>query len=172
MIELCCEYLSVRCICLYVIILSRTSFRVQSVISGNFDIQMIDTRDSSIHDEIDPNFNFYQDIPSFDKYYSPPEVKQSSKNFSEDEVSIFHVSIRSMKKNFENFIEFYYALDFRFSIICFSETWADNSFRKNSVYQLKNYNVKEKIKKWSQRRRTLFLCSWISLLQHLQRFVH
>ena len=28
MIELCCEYLSVRCIWLYVIIMSRTSFRV------------------------------------------------------------------------------------------------------------------------------------------------
>ena len=28
MIELCCEYLSVRCIWLYVIIISRTSFRV------------------------------------------------------------------------------------------------------------------------------------------------
>ena len=28
MIELCCEYLSVRCIGLYVIIMSRTSFRV------------------------------------------------------------------------------------------------------------------------------------------------
>ena len=28
MIELCCEYLSVRCICLYVIIISRTCFRV------------------------------------------------------------------------------------------------------------------------------------------------
>ena len=28
MIELCCENLSVRCICLYVIIMSRTRFRV------------------------------------------------------------------------------------------------------------------------------------------------
>ena len=46
-----------------------------------------------------------------------------------------------MKKNFENFKDFYYALDFRFSIICFSETWADDSFGKNSLYQLKNYNV-------------------------------
>ena len=59
MIELCCEYLSVRCICLYGIILSRTSFSAQSIISGNFDIQMRDIRDSSIHDELDPNFNFY-----------------------------------------------------------------------------------------------------------------
>ena len=28
MIELCCEYLSVRCICLYVLIMSRMRFRV------------------------------------------------------------------------------------------------------------------------------------------------
>ena len=46
-----------------------------------------------------------------------------------------------MKKNFENFKDFYSALDFRFSIICFCETWADDSFGKNSFHQLKNYNV-------------------------------
>ena len=97
-------------------------------------------KDSLIHNETD--VNFFQDIPSFDtKYYSPPEVKQSFKNFSEDAVSIFHVNIRSMKNNFENFKDLYYPLDFRFIIICFSETWADDSFGKNSLYQLKNYNV-------------------------------
>ena len=103
--------------------------------------------DNSIHNEVDPDVNFFQDIPFFDtKYYSPPEVKQNFKNFSEDAVSIFHVNIRSMKKNFENFRDLYYALDFRFSITCFSETWADNSFGKNSLYQLKNFNVIHQIR--------------------------
>ena len=64
---------------------------------------------------------------------------------SEDAVSIFHVNIRSIKKKFENLKDFYYALDFRFGIICFSETWADESFGKNSFYQLKNYNIMHQI---------------------------
>ena len=54
--------------------------------------------------------------------------------------------IRSMKKNFENFKDFYYALNLKFSIICLSETWADDIFRKNSFYQLKNYNVIHQIR--------------------------
>ena len=74
-------------------------------------------KDYSIHNEVVLSFGT--------KYYSPPEVKQSFKNFSQDVVSIFYVNIRSMKKNFENFKDLYHAQDFRFSIICFSETWAD-----------------------------------------------
>ena len=104
-------------------------------------------KDNSIHNEVDPDVNFFQDIPSFDtKYYSPPEVKESFTNFSEDAVSIFHVNIRSMKKNFENFKVFYNVLDFRFSIICFSEILADDSFGKNSFNHLKNYNVINQIR--------------------------
>ena len=33
-------------------------------------------KDNSIHNEVGPDINFFQDIPSFDtKYYPPPEVK-------------------------------------------------------------------------------------------------
>ena len=45
-----------------------------------------------------------------------------------------------MNKNLENYRDLYYALDFRFSIICSSKTWSDNSFVKNSPYQMRNYN--------------------------------
>ena len=104
-------------------------------------------KDNSIHNEVDLDVNFFQDILSFNTNYdSPSEVKQSFKNFSENVVSIFHVNIRSMKKNFENFKDLYYALDSRFRIICFSETWADDSCGKNSLYQLKNYNVIHQIR--------------------------
>ena len=90
-------------------------------------------KDNLIHNKVDPDFNFFQDIPSFGtKYHYPPEVKQSFKNFSDNAVSIFRVNIISTKKNFENFKYFYYALDFRFSMICLSETWTNDSFGKNS----------------------------------------
>ena len=98
---------------------------------------------NSIHNEVDPDVKFCQDIPSFDnKYYPPTEVKESFKNFFEDAV----LMIRNMKKNFENFKDFYYALNLRFSIICLSETWADDIFGKNFFYQLKNYNVIHQIR--------------------------
>ena len=51
------------------------------------------------------------------------------------------MNIISTKKNFENFKYFYYALDFRFSIICLSETWTNDSFGKNSD-QLKTLGTK------------------------------
>ena len=59
-------------------------------------------KDNLVHNKVDPDFNFFQDIPSFGtKYYSPPEVKQSFKNFSDNAVSIFRVNIIGTKKNFE-----------------------------------------------------------------------
>ena len=51
-----------------------------------------------------------------------------------------------MKKNFENFKDLYYALDYRFSIISFSETCANDSFGKNSFIHLKSYNVIHQIR--------------------------
>ena len=65
---------------------------------------------------------------------TPSEVKQSFKNFSVYALQLFI----SIFKDF--FRDLYYALDFRFSISCFSKTWTDDSFGKNSLCQLKNYN--------------------------------
>ena len=47
-----------------------------------------------------------------------------------------------MNKNFESFKEFYSTINFKFSIVCFSETWVDDiSFSKNSNFQLSGYQV-------------------------------
>ena len=103
-------------------------------------------KDYLIYNE-DSDVNLFQDIPSFDtKYYFTAEVKQSVRNFFYDTVSISHVNIRIMKKNFLNLRNLCHPLDFRFSLICFSETWTDDSFGKNSLYELKNYNVMHKIR--------------------------
>mgnify|MGYP001795064481 FL=1 len=56
------------------------------------------------------------------------------------EFSILHLNIRSIKKNFENFKLFLSSFSFDFSIICFSETWLDDSFLESqSLYELPNY---------------------------------
>ena len=54
-------------------------------------------KDHSIHNEVDPDVNFFQDIPSFDlKYYSSLVVKKNFKNCYDDSVSIVHVNIRNI----------------------------------------------------------------------------
>ena len=45
-----------------------------------------------------------------------------------------------MNKNFESFKEFSSIINFKFRIVCFSETWVDDiSFSKNSNFQLSSY---------------------------------
>ena len=47
-----------------------------------------------------------------------------------------------MNKNFESFKQFYSTIQFKFSIVSFSETWVDDiSFSKNSIFQLSGYKV-------------------------------
>ena len=54
-----------------------------------------------------------------------------------------------MNKNFESFKEFYSKINFKFSIVYFSETWVDDiSPRKNSNFQLSGYQVLHQTRKY------------------------
>ena len=76
-------------------------------------------------------------FPSFDiKYYRLTEVKGEFEN-SEEGVSIFHVSSINMNQDFKS----------HRNLKCFCERWADDvSFGKNSLCQLKNYNIIQQIR--------------------------
>ena len=89
-----------------------------------------------------PDVNFYNDISSVEtSYLSPCEANNKLKSFTSETFSILHLNIRSMNKNFEALREFYESLDTNFSIICLSETWAnEGNFDKNSLFQLEEYN--------------------------------
>ena len=79
---------------------------------------------SSINSEHDPDSNIYQDISSFETYYcSPNDFQNNFQCFLKDSFSVLHLDITSMNKNFESFKEFYSEINFKFSIVCFSETW-------------------------------------------------
>ena len=53
-----------------------------------------------------------------------------------------------MNKNFESFKEFYSTINFKLSIVCFSETWVDDiSISKNSNFQLSGYQVLRQTRK-------------------------
>ena len=76
------------------------------------------------------------------QYLMPDKFKTNFKDFSKNSFSVLHLNIRSINKNFEAFTEFYSKLNYIFSVICFSETWAsEENINKNSTFQLKNYNV-------------------------------
>ena len=56
--------------------------------------------------------------------------------------SVLNLNIRGLNKNFESFAELYKSLSFKFSIICFSETWSnDENLNKNSLFQLEDYSL-------------------------------
>ena len=76
--------------------------------------------------------NLFEEFESF-------SCKLNSKCFS-----ILHLNIRFLKKNFDSFKLFLSSLSFEFSIICFCETWLDDSAlacesHYNSVHQLRGH---------------------------------
>ena len=107
------------------------------------------THENSINSEHDRDINFYQDISSLWTHYcSPNEFQNNFQCFLKDSFSVLHLNIRSMNKNFESFKELYSTINFKFSIVCFSETWVDDiSFSKNSNFQLSGYQVLHQARK-------------------------
>ena len=58
-----------------------------------------------------------------------------------------HHQTKSIKKNFENFKMFLNSINFTFSIICFSETWLDETnSTENSLCELPNYMSKHQVR--------------------------
>ena len=99
----------------------------------------------------DPDVNFFLDnIPSLNtECFSPSDVKIGFSKFeSLDTFSVLHFTIRSLRKNFEDFQEIYKTLNLKFSVVCFSETWADdNKLENDCLIQLPGYIVLHQIRK-------------------------
>ena len=74
------------------------------------------------------------------------ELQNFLGNDKDKNVSILNLNIRSINKNFENFKMFLSKLNFSFSIICFSETWLNDSNVDDSNYELLNYVSVHQIK--------------------------
>ena len=90
-----------------------------------------------LDDSCDPDVNFFNvKFKNLNMTYLFPEdfnnayENESSSNY----FSILHLNIRSIKKNFENFKMFLNSINFTFSIICFSETWLDETNSTKNSY--------------------------------------
>ena len=96
---------------------------------------------STINQELDPDTNFFESISSLDtKYFTVNQTKTFVSNTDSESITVLHLNIRSMKKNFEIFQEFFKDLKFNFSAICLSETWCESiDPTKKSNYKLNGY---------------------------------
>ena len=114
-----------------------------------------------------PDVNFYDDISSLEtSYLSTSEIDENFQNSSKESFSVLHLNIRSMNKNFELFQNFYKSLSTKFSIICPTETWAnDSNINHNTLFQLDRYIPVHQITK--SRKMTCFLLGVSSLLLHV-----
>ena len=94
-------------------------------------------------------FFLLSNISSLERnYLSPSEIDKNFQNFSKESFSVLHLNIRSMNKNFEAFQDFYKSLNTKFSIICLTETWAnDSDINQNSLFQLEGYFPVHQIRK-------------------------
>ena len=89
-------------------------------------------------DSCDPDSYFFQtNFKSLDTPYLLPEkFPQLLDNKNTTSVSVLHLNIRSINKNFDNFQLFLSSLNYCFSIICFSETWCNDRNVDNSNYKI------------------------------------
>ena len=96
-----------------------------------------------------PDVNFYNNISSLESnYLSPSEIDKNFQNFSKESFSVLHLNIKSMNKNFEAFQGFYKSINTKFTIIRFTETWAnDSDINQDSLFQLEGYIPVHQIRK-------------------------
>ena len=94
------------------------------------------TKESFLNNENDPDVKFYNDVFILDtQYLALVTFQRNVKPFSKQSLSMLHSNIRSINKKFESLKQFYLSLNFDFGIVCFSETWDnDTNINKNSPF--------------------------------------
>ena len=72
--------------------------------------------------------------------YEPEEIARKLRK-TDEKLSIFHLNIRSMAKNFEDLKIFLTQLNYKFSFICLTETWSKEELVKNTTFSLPEYSL-------------------------------
>ena len=81
-------------------------------------------------------------------YVISEECHIQFKDHISDGLLFLHINIRSINNNFENFSLCLPSSGFTFSVICFSETWLDETTSSNkSLYKLPNYTSIHQVRK-------------------------
>ncbi|XP_065650433.1 MATH and LRR domain-containing protein PFE0570w-like [Hydra vulgaris] len=96
------------------------------------------------------NISFFKDgdgEENISPYYYNSNISTLIGNIDVNALSILHLNIRSIQKNFDKFKEFLFSVKIKFQIICLTETWCRNKeIKNNSNFQLNNYKVIHQIR--------------------------
>ena len=94
-------------------------------------------------------FFLLSNISSLERnYLSPSEIDKNFQNFSKESFCVLHLNIKCMNKHFEAFQDFYKSLSTKFSIICLTETWRnDSDISQNCLCQLEGHIPVHQIRK-------------------------
>jgi hypothetical protein len=84
--------------------------------------------EGDIMEDIDPDTNYYNSDDSTNPnnclYYHPNGLNlESAKHSAKESLSIFHVNIRSLRKNFSKLVLLLDSIDNKFNLIILTETW-------------------------------------------------
>ena len=78
------------------------------------------TKECFVDNDRNPDVNFYHDLSMLGtQYLVPDKFKTNFKDFSKNSFSILLLNIRSVKKKFKAFTEFYSKLNHLFSVMCY-----------------------------------------------------
>lgn len=97
-----------------------------------------------LNENTDPDRNFYTENINT-HYYTLDSFKSNFVPNSKHSISILHINIRSMSRNYEDFKVLLSELGFEFKIICLTETWCKNTNQFNienykTIHQYRNNN--------------------------------
>ena len=97
----------------------------------NISVNIYETDSYTKFDERDPDTNvfYYIGKSSFEtSYFKPNKVKPYLRSTQYlEKLTVLHVNIRSIKRNFENLKALFEECEFVFNIICVSEPWCSNT---------------------------------------------
>ena len=105
-----------------------------------------DILEANFNDPDDPDVNFFNEMTNYDTpYYFPEEIKNvfsTSSNANDCAFPIFHLNIRSLRKNIEDFKILVSEMQSSIKLFCLTETWLkDNEVIENSNYRIEGYNA-------------------------------
>jgi len=95
-------------------------------------------------EDLDPDVNYYNNIPFVDSYYKlPSELTCQVNEKNVYEFSIFHANCRGFVHNFDKLLSVITSLSIDTSVVAVTETWTDQN--NENDYRIYGFNFEKKI---------------------------
>jgi hypothetical protein len=118
-------------------------FNINNLENMLFDPFELNDDDANVLDDIDPDTNFYNlhenSISNICKYYYPETLGSLVKDWTHPKnLSLMHLNIRSLSKNFSGLNVLLKTINHHFSIIATTETWI--KAHNTTLFELEGYS--------------------------------